>query len=118
MFPSINDGYLQNADATDGVMTFNGQFSGDSLVDFLLGLPNDFNQSGPEQGGFRQTYVGIYGMDNFRVSSRFSVQLGLRWEPNLPEHELTNKGQMNFNLTAYAAGQESSVFVNAPPGWF
>ena len=109
---------FKNSNATDGVVTFNGTSSGDALVDFMLGLPNDYNQDSPGQGGYRQTYIGIYGMDNFRVSNRLSLELGLRWEPYLPEHELTNKGQVNFDPALYVAGKTSSVFVNAPPGWF
>jgi hypothetical protein len=100
----------------NGVVTFNGQFTGDALADFMLGLPSDFEQGGAVPEDFRESYVGTYLEDNFRFTRRLNMQLGLRWEPYLPEHGIDNAGENWFFPTLFTAGKRSSVFVNAPPG--
>jgi hypothetical protein len=107
-----------NAACANGEITFNGQFSGDALVDFMLGLPNSFMQCGVVPMSYRQTYIGTYITDNVRLSKRFNFQVGLRFEPYLPEREIHNEGQAYFFPAAFAAGKQSTVYVNAPPGFF
>jgi hypothetical protein len=109
---------IQVTYAGDALINFNGQFSNDAMLDFLLGLTSQFRQAAPFGGQERQLYVGTYVMDNFQVSKRFNLQLGLRWEPYLPMKELHHVGGTYFSPTAYAAGTRSQVFVNAPPGMF
>jgi hypothetical protein len=104
--------------AADGSDTFDGQFTGDALADYMLGLPSDFNQRSPVLNYYRQTYIGTYIEDNFQATNRLNFELGLRWEPYLPESEIYNDGFTHFFPTAFAQGKKSSVFVNAPPGLF
>lgn len=104
-------------DLANGDWTFNGQFSGDALLDFLLGLPNNFTQNNPTQENWRQNYVGLYVQDNVRISSRFNFDIGLRWEPYLPEVDKNGIGG-HFDPVAFAEGKKSSQYVNAPPGLF
>jgi hypothetical protein len=101
----------------NGSMTFNGQSSGDALADFMLGLPSLFEQGNVQPFDGRQNYFGAYVHDNIRLSKRLSVQLGLRWEPYLPEREKFNRMQ-HFDAAAFAAGTQTDQYVNAPPGLF
>ncbi len=101
----------------NGIFTINGQFTGDSMADFMLGLLSDFSQGNPTGGNFRQNYIGLYGQDDIRVNSRLNVHVGLRWEPFLPEIDIFNRGG-SFSPTAFAAGIKSNIYVNAPPGLF
>ena len=84
----------------------------------LSSLDSQFRQGAPDPGDERQTYIGTYVSDNFQVSKRFNVQLGLRWEPYLPIRELRNIGGTYYSQSAFEAGTRSKVFVNAPPGIF
>ena len=102
---------------SDGSFSFNGQFSGDALLDLMLGLPNDFSQSGANRLDNRKTYVGVYVEDNVRVSKRLNFQVGLRWEPYLPQSDDHNEGEFFFPA-AFAEGKKTNRFVNAPPGLF
>ncbi len=99
----------------NGYWTFNGQASGDGLVDFLLGAPNQYQQGNPALGNPRQRYVGVYGQDDFQVNSRLQLHFGLRWEPFLPAADKFSRMD-HFSPAAFAAGTVSTVYVNAPPG--
>ncbi len=102
----------------DGLINFNGQFSNDALLDFLLGRDNSFRQGAPDPGDERELYIGAYAMDNVQVTKHFNLQVGLRYEPYLPMSELHHIGGTYFSPSAYLAGTKSKVFVNAPPGIF
>ncbi|MGP8243850.1 MAG: TonB-dependent receptor domain-containing protein, partial [Bryobacteraceae bacterium] len=106
-----------NLSNADGAFTFNGQFSGDGLVDLMLGQLSSFTDSNILLGDYRQDYVGAYAQDSFRINSHFNLTYGVRWEPFLPATETHNHGD-NFNPAAFVAGQKSSQYVNSPAGLF
>jgi hypothetical protein len=106
--------YANNAYANGG-FTFNGQFSNDGLLDYLLGKTSLFDQGNPTQFNGRQNYIGVYFNDNIQFSKRLNVNLGLRWEPNFPVTE-THNAVDHFSQTAFTAGTKSSLYDNAPPG--
>ncbi len=108
--------YLNNNE-TNGSVTFSGQFTNDGLLDFLLGLDNDFSQGNPTPFNGRQNYLGLYLNDNIQIRKRLNVNLGLRWEPNLSVTE-THNAVAHFSEAAFIAGTKSNVFDNAPPGMF
>ena len=107
----------RNNVVANGTFNFNGQFTGDALADFLLGVPDSFVQGNVQPFDGRQNYVGAYVHDAIRLTKRLNVQLGLRWEPYLAAREKFKRMQ-HFNETAYAAGEKTSQYVNAPPGLF
>ena len=108
----------QSGHLGDGIISVNGQFSNDAMLDFLLGLTSQFRQGAPDAGNERELYFGTYVADNFRVSKHLNVQVGLRWEPYLPINEIHRIGSTYWNPNAYIAGTVSKTFVNAPPGVF
>ena len=65
----------------------------------------------------RANFVGLYFQDNYRVSRRLTLNLGLRYEPAFPWSDLGNRWAQ-VNLAAMAAGTVSRVYPNAPPGVF
>jgi hypothetical protein len=62
-----------------------GVAGGNALADFLLGTPG-FWQVQLEELGFdgRMIQPGIYFQDDFKVTQRLSLTLGVRWEYNSP----------------------------------
>jgi hypothetical protein len=99
----------------NGTFNFTGQSTNDSLLDFMLGLPNTFNQGNLQPFDGRQNYIGAYVHDVVRVNKKLTAQLGVRWEPYLPGREIKNR-MNHFDAAAFVANTQSTVFVNAPAG--
>ena len=55
--------------------------TGLGLADFLTGRVAQARDRRPERPGYRQLVSGHYGQDTWRVSSRVTVNAGVRWEP-------------------------------------
>ncbi len=94
---------------------FNGQITGNALADLLLGAPSSVVQGNPTLLDFVQNYFALYASDKIRLSQRLNVNLGLRWEPYLPEHETQGRAT-HFDLASFTAGATSQVYQNAPAG--
>lgn len=95
----------------NGAFTFNNYFTGNTLSDFLLGLPYMFQQGSgnPAMNGLSYTFAG-YGQDEFKLSQRLTINVGVRYEVNLPYAEANN------HLAALHPGQQSTVQPTAPLG--
>jgi hypothetical protein len=84
------------SDRTQG-LTVRGQFnfentnpvgSRNSLSDFLLGLP--YSSSVGDRAWtirMRNYRIGLFVQDDWRVSPKLTLSLGLRWEPSTPVHD-------------------------------
>ena len=58
---------------------------------------------------------GLYFEDNYHVSQRLTVNLGLRYDPFYPWKETKGRTEV-FYPSAYYAGTPSQQFTNAPAG--
>jgi hypothetical protein len=54
--------------------------TGDPFASFLLGQVQQANQGIPAMPTFRETYTGIWINDEFKVSDKLTLTLGLRWD--------------------------------------
>jgi len=71
---------IVGAPLTRGVFNFNGRFTGSSFGDFLLGWTNTRQISTFQHGALRERdYMG-YVQDDWRLNSRLTLNLGLRYE--------------------------------------
>jgi hypothetical protein len=98
-----------------GTATFDGGLTGLILGDFILGRPVSFTQ-GTLYGFYeRQYYLSLYAQDSWKVSSRLTLNYGLRWEPYTSYYNKT--GQIvHFDPTLFAQNVHSTAYKNAPPG--
>src|ERR1700728_3030631 len=121
------DTFYSGNNGEAGTILFNGQYtagpapgtkagngSGISEADFLLGLPDEI-QGGVNGGtwGQRSDSLAAFFQDDWRVTPRLTLSLGLRWELHTPWDEVDNR-QSNFNLATgqqYISGQ-SCPFSN------
>ena len=61
--------------------------TGNGLADALLGNFNSYSESSSgREGWFRFTQIEMYGADNWRVSQRLTLDLGLRWTLMQPQY--------------------------------
>jgi hypothetical protein len=82
-----------------GSATYNGSYSGLVWTDLLFGAPKQGTYAYPISGvvGLRQSDLAFYVQDNYKLNSRLSLNLGVRYENFLgwPWTEVNNK-QYNF----------------------
>lgn len=101
----------------NGAPTFNGQFTNLGLADFMVGKMSDFIQTNATPDDLRQWVMSVYAQDSFKVSKKFTINYGVRWEPTFADPDKYGRGT-SFDQAAFLAGIHSSVIPSAPPGLF
>src|SRR5207253_6091737 len=84
--------HLRNAFLQSPTIEFGGGYSGDNLVDFMLGRESFFNQGGGEFKDMHGNKFSAYVQDNWRVKPQLTINAGLRWDPYFPY--LEEKGRV------------------------
>ena len=103
---------LINTFRQNGNFRFRGSsYSGDPRADFMLGTVDRFIQGGGEYAARRGTLGSLFLQDNYRASSRLTLNLGLRWDPFHPYGDTLGRTE------CYRPGQTSQRFPNAPKGY-
>lgn len=111
----------RGADSQRGTLSFDGSRNGlipqtaanaeaNVLADLLLGLPFQATITVGQFGrGYRQSAWAFFAQDAWRVTSRLTLDYGLRYEYNTPWTEVNNK---LANLVP-----EQGIVTPAAPGW-
>ena len=80
--------------SSHGNFTFDGSFTGVSFADFLLGMPSQVALSSTLAGNMRFRNYMVYVLDDWKVTPRLTLNLGIRYELQSPWFEKTD--QMNM----------------------
>ena len=92
---TFNDGWNPNTTSPIGALT------GDSFADLLLGLSTTFSQANANPTNhYVANTISVYGMDNWHVTSRLSVQVGVRYDA-MPHVWERNNQVSNFVPSLY-----------------
>ena len=100
----------------DGNFFFLGPYSeggigtGNSLADFLVGIPNNFFEGPNAHNNIRSKAVYGFLQDEWRATNKFTLTLGIRYEYSTPK--LDTQGR-TFSIVP---GDQSTRFPNAPLG--
>jgi len=89
---------------------FNGSYTGYMLADFLLGYSTGVGQGTGEVGATSGWMFGAYVQDQYKLRPNITVNVGVRWDPNLTPSITGNRG------AAFIPGKQSTRFPNAPLG--
>jgi len=74
--------------------------TGDGFASFLLGYPSGGQSNYPAYPFYKQWYAALFAQDNWQVSSRLTLNLGLRYDVNMPVTEKYNRLDEAFNPDA------------------
>jgi len=100
--------------------TPSGPLTGDSYLDFELGLSTQFQQANADSVfHYVNNTISLYAMDNWHVTNRLSLQYGLRYDALPHAWERTNSIS-NFVQSAYQSAlapvfnSDGSIADNSP----
>ncbi len=110
IYKKIQDAFAN----TEGNFTFNGSFTsptgctgssslacGSDYADFLLGYAQQYTEDGNKiSGHWNNVSPAAYVQDNWRVNSRLTLNLGLRWD-GIPHTYEANHLSSNFYPNLY-----------------
>jgi len=96
---------------TDPQVLYTANFTGLAIADFLIGRPNSYTQGSPNAGSPRTLEFAAYAQDDWKVSNRLTLNLGLRWDPWFPYSD------QQHAISQFRPGQQSTVYPTAPLGY-
>lgn len=95
----------------DPTFRFDGDFSGYGVADFFLGKPSRLTQNAfPQTGEMRMPSYSAFFHDTIRITPRFTLNAGIRFEPYIPYVDDGDR------VSVFRPGARSNVFTNAPAG--
>jgi TonB dependent receptor len=94
---------------SSGAFNFDGSFSGNPMADYILGRPASFTLQSQYDTGLRGGSYAAFAQDDFKINRRLTLNLGLRYELNMPW-----VNENNF-AAVIRPGAQSTVIPNAPP---
>jgi hypothetical protein len=107
-----NDEYAWDRSSQSGTYSFDGSRSGtkNAFADFLEGLPLSFAQKGTSPQNIYQTMIDPFIQDDWKVTQRLTLNLGLRWDPWLPANDKA------YPQVGFEPGVQSAISPSAPVG--
>jgi hypothetical protein len=103
-----------------GNFSFSGRYSGQNnqyqggIADLLLGLPTTYSQDSKTVFNLNQYLVSFFAQDDWKVTRKLTVNLGIRYEFAPPVREQGNQWA-NFDPTTqkFVAAKDGSIFDRA-----
>jgi len=96
--------YKKNQDwfkNTQGNFQFNGHFTGNDFADYLLGYASNYTEDAVKSAGnWNNVSWSTYFQDNYRVTNRLTLNLGLRWD-GIPHTYEASNNMANFYPELY-----------------
>ena len=102
--------FNRGSSANQGTFAFDGSVTRNAFADFLIGRPNSLDQASPYERLVKGWDMYGFVQDDFRVSPRLTLNLGLRYQifrPYYATYDRTN---------TFLAGQRSTKVPGAPLG--
>lgn len=95
--------------APQGSFSFNGTHTGDPAADFMLGLNSSYSQNSTQtEGNYHYKQFEAYVQDDWRITPRLTLNLGLRWQYFSPDTVSGNQ-VTSFDPSLYDPAQAPVV---------
>lgn len=105
-----NEYFGRGSSANQGAFVFDGSITRNAFADFLIGKPASLDQSSPYERLLKGYDWYLFAQDDFRVSQRLTLNIGLRYQLFHPYKSIYDR------VNTYRAGLQSKVVPGAPPG--
>ncbi|MGA2629582.1 MAG: carboxypeptidase-like regulatory domain-containing protein [Terriglobia bacterium] len=105
-FYFVNNGYY----SLYGIGAYS---TGDEAADFMLGIPDFYEQTSGGVIDARTQQYYSYFQDEWKIRPNFTFTYGIGWQINTPQDDIFNGG---VAINAFRPGQQSTVFPSAPEG--
>jgi hypothetical protein len=96
-----------------GTLTFSTSAptsTGNADADFITGQTQAFEQDSPYVTHLSTWHTAVFAQDNYRITPRFTANLGLRWDIDTPPVDAHNR------TASFIPGVQSTVSPSAPLG--
>ena len=106
----------------DGSYTFIGPYdqggigTGNSLADFLVGIPNNLFEGPNARNNFRSKATYGFLQDEWRASKRLTLTLGIRYEYSTPKHRHSGKNLFDYSGRPIEPGSRTRRWAWYFPG--
>jgi hypothetical protein len=84
--------------------------TGNAIADFITGQISSFEQDSPYRTHLSTWHTAVFAQDNYRITPRFTANLGIRWDIDTPLADPHNR------TGSFVPGQQSTVSPVAPLG--
>ncbi|MGA3323718.1 MAG: carboxypeptidase-like regulatory domain-containing protein [Terriglobia bacterium] len=118
--------YSEGPGTINGAFAFSGGFTsanqinsttlgptGNSNADFLLGLPNTVSINQPTYPEWWQHEESLFTQDDWHISRKLTLNLGIRWDYAGPVHEKWNRLLNGFCFTCASPLGTVAPYVNS-----
>jgi Carboxypeptidase regulatory-like domain len=98
--------------------------TGNALSDFYTGMLSSMEQDTPYHTLMSAWHTAVFFQDNYRITPRFTANLGIRWDIDTPPVESSNltaafiPSEAALTNVPGSTGTESTVVPSAPAGMF
>ncbi len=107
---------FRSSQRSGGIFSFNGQYTGDAFADFLLGYASSANISKWALLDLVAPYTHFFIQDDWRISQRLTLNLGVRYELNFPALD-KHDDIANFDLDTDPARPEIVLAGSEGSDW-
>jgi len=85
---------------SDPFVAATSRVSGTAMASLLMGIPDSGAISGPAPYALRSYYTAVYIQDDWKITRKLTLNLGLRWEVETPYTERFNQLSWGFDYDA------------------
>ncbi len=84
--------------------------TGNAIADFVTGQTSAFEQDSTYVTHLSTWHVAAFPQDNYRITPRFTANLGVRWDIDTPPVDAHNR------TSSFVPGQQSTVISDRAEG--